>query len=293
MDRQFGPIRFISGENSGKYPHCHSLYIEADRKTLIDPASDRKKLRELRDGPGVDAVWLSHWHEDHLMSLDLFEDCELRVSEPDAKPLESLESFFDAYGLDESERAMWTKIMVEQFHFKPRRPDRFLNDGEIIDLGGVTVEVILTPGHTPGHCSFLFPDAAVLAMGDYDLSPFGPWYGDVDSDIDQIVESVGKLRSIEPRVWIVSHETGVYESDPGDLWDAFLAVIDTREAKLLDLLKEPRTMPEIVDAHIVYGRKREPKELFDFGERALMGKHLERLMKKGTVRQENDRFNLV
>lgn len=224
------------------------------------------------------------------MHLDLFEEHELWVSEPDSKPLASLESFFDAYDLNEAERRMWTQIMLDQFHFKPRQVHRFLKGGETVDLGGVRVDVISTPGHTPGHCSFLFLEAGVLSMGDYDLSPFGPWYGDAESDIDGVIESVHKLQAIEPQTWIVSHEKGVYESDPGELWDRFLGVIDGREAKLLDLLAQPRTIHEVVDARIIYGKKREPKEFFDFGERALMGKHLERLMNKGKVRQDNDRF---
>jgi len=41
--RCFGPIRFIPGENRGKYPFCHSLYIDGVG-ILIDPASDRDRL---------------------------------------------------------------------------------------------------------------------------------------------------------------------------------------------------------------------------------------------------------
>ena len=33
----------------------------------------------------------------------------------------------------------------------------------------------------------------------------------------------------------------------------------------------------------MYKKKRDPKEFFDFGERAIMGKHLKRLIEKGEV----------
>jgi glyoxylase-like metal-dependent hydrolase (beta-lactamase superfamily II) len=46
-------------------PFCHSLYIEG-AGVLIDPASDRNRLKRLREESGVKTVWLSHWHEDHL-----------------------------------------------------------------------------------------------------------------------------------------------------------------------------------------------------------------------------------
>ena len=37
-EKHFGPIWFIPGENKGKYPFCHSIYIEGPG-ILIDPAS--------------------------------------------------------------------------------------------------------------------------------------------------------------------------------------------------------------------------------------------------------------
>jgi len=38
------------------------------------------------------------------------------------------------------------------------------------------------------------------------------------------------------------------------------------DERLLDFLKEPRTMPDVVEERIVYRKKREPKEFYDFGE---------------------------
>jgi hydroxyacylglutathione hydrolase len=156
-----------------------------------------------------------------------------------------------------------------------------------MDLGDLMVEVVHTPGHTPGHLSLYFPEQQILFLGDYDLTSFGPWYGDVHSSIEGTVASVNKLRSIPARVWITCHGSGVFENDPGDLWDSYLNVIDERDARLQDLLRQPRSMSEIVEARIVYRKKREPKEFFDFGERAIMGKHLERLMKLGLVACED------
>lgn len=288
-----GPLTFIPGKNRGRYPYCHSLYIEAETKVLIDPASDREKLIEIRDGSGVDAIWLSHWHEDHFMHLDLFPDQELWICEPDAKPLSSLEELFDAYCMNDEEKRSWTPTMRDLFHFQPRTPHRFIGKHEVVDLGGVTVEVIHTPGHTPGHCSLYFRELETLFMGDYDLTAFGPWYGDRDSDIDAIIDSLNRLRAIPAKQWITSHEEGILDATPDHLWDDYLKVIDDREARLLELLKEPRSMPEIVDARIVYLKKREPKEFYDFGERAIMGKHLERLIRNQAVVEENGAYRLT
>lgn len=293
-DRRFGPIRFIPGLRKGKYPHCHSLYIEGEGGgILIDPSSDRELLSRLREKPGVKVVWLSHWHEDHLMYLGLFDDLPLWMSEKDAAFLSDIEAFLDAYGMDDSNgphRSEFRKFIKEQFSFRPRKPDRFLRGGETLGLGTVTAEVIAAPGHTPGNLAFFFPEPGVLFLGDYDLTPFGPWYGDADSSIEDTLASIERLRRIPARVWITGHEQGVFEQDPGPLWDDYVNVILEREEKLLDLLGRPRGRQEIIEAWIVYGRAREPRYFFEFGEWAILGKHLDRLIRQGRVLQEQGRY---
>jgi hydroxyacylglutathione hydrolase len=286
----FGPVWFIPGENRGKYPFCHSVYIEG-AGVLIDPACDRERLIRLREDQGVKMVWLSHSHEDHFMYLDLFDDIPLWTSEKEAPPLSDVEIFLDWYGMDNDDyRKYWRHMLKEEFHFKFRKPTQFLRSGQIIDLGMVTVEVIATPGHTPGHLAFFFREPGVLFMGDYDLTKFGPFYGDVYASIEETIDSVNHLKRTPAKVFLTSHETGVFMGDPGKLWDDYLNVIFKRECRLLEFLNEPRTMEEIVGAWIVYGRQREPKAFFEFAERALMKKHLERLIRLGTVFKEGDRY---
>lgn len=288
-EKHFGPVWFIPGGNRGRYPFCHSIFIEGAR-VLIDPASERERLIKLRENPGVNTVWLSHWHEDHFMHLDLFDDLPLCISERDAAPLSDLDLLMDSYGIDDDFRDYWRLVLKEQFHFRPRKPTRFLKGGDIINLGRVTVEVMTTPGHTPGHLAFFFKEAGVLFMGDYDLTRFGPWYGDVYSSIEETISSVELLRNIPAKVWVASHETGVFEEEPGKIWDQYLDAINEREAKLMNLLEEPQTLEDIVGAWIIYKRPREPKAFFEFGERAHMKKHLEKLMHQGVVAMEGERY---
>jgi glyoxylase-like metal-dependent hydrolase (beta-lactamase superfamily II) len=48
------------------------------------------------------------------------------------------------------------------------RPERWeqLHHGQVLELAGLSLEVIHTPGHTPGHCCFHLPAAGVLCSGD-------------------------------------------------------------------------------------------------------------------------------
>ena len=198
-DRRFGPIRFIGGEKRGRYPFCHSVYIE-EARVIIDPASSMDKLARIRKDEGVDMVWLSHWHEDHFTYLDLFGDLPLWMSERDLPPLTDIERLLDWYGIDrDDQRSFWRKSITEQFNYRPRQARRFLKDNDIIPLGPVTVEVIPTPGHTPGHLAFYFREEEVLFMGDYDLTSFGPWYGDLYSSIEDTIASIRRLKDIPAR----------------------------------------------------------------------------------------------
>ena len=293
-ERSFGPVHFIPGNNAGKYPHSNSLYIE-DAGVLIDAGADRERYQALRDGPGVREVWLSHWHEDHFGCIDLFDDLPLRQMPSEAEPLADVEKFLDWYGIrDEEFRAYWRKTLAEDFHYRPRRASRHFEPGEIIDLGSCHVEVIHAPGHTPGNLAFFFIEPAVLFLGDYDLTRFGPWYGDRDSSIELTITSVQRLQQIPARVWLTSHEHGIFEEPPGEIFDRYLAVIDERERKLLEYLNEaPRTLADIVGQAIVYRKPRQPRAFFEWGEQAIMGKHLERLLRAGRIGCQDGRYRTL
>jgi len=295
MDVQLGRIRFIRGENDGKYPFNHSVYLEGkDCRVVLDPSCSLQKLTDLKQRDGVDQVWLSHWHEDHIGFLNLFDGCGLRISESDFPPLTDMEIFLDWYGIQEKNlREFWKNVIVNQFNYRPRREALFLQDGNVIDLGSLKVQVIETPGHTPGHLSFFFPDEAVLFLGDYDLTSFGPWYGDLYSSIEQTIASIHKLKSIPARGWIASHNTGLFQENPGKLWDDYENVIYQREERILHFLTEPKTLEEIAAAWLIYGRPREPKDFFEFNERALVVKHIEYLEKNGKIIPDENRYTKI
>ena len=85
----------------------------------------------------------------------------------------------------------------------------------------------------------------------------------------------------------------VERAEPGKLWENYLDVIDTRETKLLEFLSAPRTMSDIINAWIVYRKPREPAAFFAFAEEALMRKHIERLIRAGSVIQTDDGYERV
>ena len=97
-------------------------------------------------------------------------------------------------GLDDPQaRDYWGEIMVKQFNFRalenlvPYRPGQSFQNGEI------TLEVLPAAGHTPGHSCFYFPRQELLFLADVDLTPFGPWYGDKSSSLEDFEATLGRL----------------------------------------------------------------------------------------------------
>ena len=291
---QFGKIKFVPGLNKGRYPYCHSLIVEDEVTAVIDPASDERALNEIHKERVIDTVILSHYHEDHWMYMKNLEGAQLWMHQAELPPMSDLDRFMEWYGItDPQEITVMKEVMRKQFNYKERVPDRTFNDGDILEAGSTRIQVVHTPGHTPGHCCFYFPGEKVLFLADIDLTKIGPWYGDRYSDIDTFIRSVEKVRKIPAEVYITAHEDGVIEGDPGEMWDKYLHVIEVREEKLRVLIKEPRSIEEIVEARIVFGKPREPKLFYDLGERLTMLKHLERMMRRSEAERVGDKYRLM
>ncbi len=291
--QKFGQILFIPGSKKGNYPYCNSLYIDDEKKAVIDPGSDESVLLNLHKKSPLDIIINSHYHEDHFTYNYLFPDAEFYIHKYDVSGFESLDTLMYNYGLkgDESEM-FWRSFMIDYFHYEERVPARELEDGDILDFGKTKLEVIHSPGHTKGHCSFYCEDEGVLFLGDLDLSAFGPWYGDRFSDIGDTIESVKKLMEIPAEIFITSHDMGIIKGSIKELAESYLNVIDEREGRLLEFLDIPRTLDEIVDQWIIYKKPREPKEFFLVGERAMMRKQLEYSISKGRIETREDKYCL-
>ena len=55
---------------------------------------------------------------------------------------------------------------VDDRDYEPPAERSALFDGQRLDLAGLTIDVLHTPGHTPGHCCFHIPEEGVLLSGD-------------------------------------------------------------------------------------------------------------------------------
>jgi glyoxylase-like metal-dependent hydrolase (beta-lactamase superfamily II) len=103
-------------------------------------------------------------------------------------------------------------------------------DSAFVDLGRRPLTVVHLPGHTAGHCGFVVEPDGFLFLGDTDLTSFGPYYGDLSSDLGDFVTSIRRLRDLDARWYGTSHHVGVLDDRHAFLsaLDRFASVIDRR-----------------------------------------------------------------
>src|SRR3990172_304196 len=232
-------IWVVEGGKNGRYPYAHSLYLADGGGILVDAGSDPEEIERLRKENGIAAVVMTHYHEDHFTFLSRLPDTPVWASAADAPALESLETLLAWYGVLGNEwDAFYRKLFDGEFPFVPRKVARRIADGEELRFGDTRAVAVVAPGHTPGHLCLHFPDDGILFLGDYDLTAFGPWYGDAPS------------------------------------------VIDGREEALREYIREPRTRAEIIARRLIYGPGRDGP-WFDYGEWALLSKHLDGMLARG------------
>ncbi len=286
-------IFLIEGKKEGRYPHSHSLYIRDGGGVLVDCGSDIDEIHRLKEEEGLAAILMTHYHEDHFLFLSRFPDVEVWASEGDAPALEAFDVLLDWYGVaGTGQEPFFRNLFAQKFPYRPRKVARRLADRKRVRIGGTDAVPIIAPGHTPGHLCLHFPSEGILFLADYDLTAFGPWYGDKPAGIEEFRRSARMLAGIGAGVHVVSHENPVHKGRIAAKMEAYLSVIDRREESLREYLRQPRTREEITARRIVYGEGR-PGPWFDYGEWALMAKHLERMAARGEAVVFGDRYALI
>jgi len=293
FDFEKGRIKFIRGPS---YPHGHTVFVDDDRRAVIDAASRADVLKALHVSKPIEILIVSHGHEDHFLCHYLFPEARFWVHQDDAPVFLNVDHLIDCYSPEnEEQRTLWRQYLLDVCHYQVREADRLLKDGDILDFGRTRCEVIHTPGHTPGHCVFFFPEEKVLFLGDLDLTKAGAYYGDVAGSLDQTIESLKRVAKIPVETYLTGHGKGILDGDPEHI-HRYLRGIEKREEMLLDLLSGgPKSLEEVTREGIIYGPPRVVAGIWHLAisERAMMSKHLDRLQREGRVRLEENRYHLT
>jgi glyoxylase-like metal-dependent hydrolase (beta-lactamase superfamily II) len=229
----------------------------------------------------VDAVINSHSHEDHMPGNGFFSEARVHIHDDDLPGARSLDGLMDVYGLTGQPRDDFAKQIVEEFHYTPRPDAEGFTDGHVWDLGRLQVEAVHLPGHTRGHSGFRV-SGGVFFLSDIDLTGFGPYYGDVWSDLEDFERSLIQIRDERAEYYVTFHHKGVIEGRDEfiRLLDEFHAVIPRRHAAMLEYLAEPHSIDDMADHRFVY-RPHVQHVFADNVEHRCAAMHVQRMLVRG------------
>jgi glyoxylase-like metal-dependent hydrolase (beta-lactamase superfamily II) len=271
-------VSVLVGADNGAYPSGNSLLVRgASEALIIDPSVT---VFERGGAPvRIDAVVNSHSHEDHVAGNGAFPAARVHVHDADVEGARSLSGLMAVYGFPPDHEFATT--ILEEFHYAPRPDAQGFQDGHVFDLGGGTaVEAVHLPGHTRGHCGFRVGE--VFFLSDIDLTGFGPYYGDVWSDLDDFEASLVKVRNEAARWYVTFHHKGVIEGRDEFLRmvDAFREVIPRRHQAMLAFLDEPRSLDDMTRHRFVY-RPHVESAFVEAVERRTAELHVQRMIARG------------
>lgn len=167
----------------------------------------------------------------------------------------------------------------------PFAVDRELVDGEEIDLGeGVTLRMIHTPGHAPGHLVIHELSSGIAHAGDMVAGEGTILIEPEDAgDMGQYLDSLRRLGRLGARALVPAH--GPVQQDPAAIVERYISHRLMREGKVLAAIDAgAQTRDELVAR--AYADT--PKPLWPLAARALEA-HLRKLEADGVVVRENGR----
>ena len=170
----------------------------ADKALLIDPGEEPERIlaEVAQTGAEVEAILITHCHFDHVGAVaPLARETGAPVYCPEIEVpvLADITSFtMPGFGPYESYEA-----------------DEVVKGGEALELAGLTLDVLFTPGHSPGHVTYAVRDEEAIFSGDV---LFQGSVGRVDlpgGDGPTLIQSIQRLLDSQPA------ETTVYPGHMG------------------------------------------------------------------------------
>jgi hydroxyacylglutathione hydrolase len=123
---------------------------------IVDPGDEAERILGAADelGVSVEGILLTHTHFDHIGAVAPIAKAtgaEVWCPEIEVAVLADINSFvpWPGFGPYESYDA-----------------DHTVSGGERLELAGMEIDVIFTPGHSPGHVTYSIPDEAAIFSGD-------------------------------------------------------------------------------------------------------------------------------
>ncbi len=138
--------------------NCSLLICETTQQAaVIDPGGDIDRILAAAEESGakIEKILVTHGHVDHVgATAALAKQLDLPIEGPQRE---------DKFWIDELPQQSRQFGFGESESFEP---DRWLEEGDTVQVGKETLQVFHTPGHTPGHVVFYHPENRLAIVGD-------------------------------------------------------------------------------------------------------------------------------
>ena len=189
-----------------------------------------QKVKDALGGRPLDYILCTHTHYDHIGALPFF-----RQEWPQLRAVTCAAGA--AVLLKPTPRRVIRELSVAAaqmlgaavdtaYSDDAFRGDVIVQDGECISLGGLTAEVLETPGHTRDSLSFFMPEIAVLALNETTgvLAPDGSVYPGYLTSCADAINSIEKCRAVPYKYLSLPHRSIVSDAEADGFFDRALAV---------------------------------------------------------------------
>lgn len=288
-------LEIIWAQNSKDFFFANSLVFHGRSPLIVDPSANLTFFERLAAGPQTFRILNTHYHTDHRALNCLFKKAEYLCHRDDAPALGSWPEFQKRLDANPSSPySDWVRRMWLQMHLQPTPVGTLLEDEQIIESDHFKIQIIHIPGHTPGHIALHVLELGLLFTSDIDLTPFGPWYANAASNLEQFRNSIQKIRAIEVPHYVTSHGQRVYDREKFlDKLASFEKHFDRRDELILEALqKAPQSLENLASEGIIYRKPLLKDPLKAYFSLKMIEKHIERLSDLGKIHFDGTYYHL-
>lgn len=175
--------------------NCYLIWREGNRKAVVlDPADQADVILSTCEKLGLEpeAILLTHGHADHVLAAEeLRNACKIPVIA--CQKEETL--------LQDARKNLSMALMGR---YVTLAADTWVKEGDVLEMAGLSIEVLETPGHTAGSVCYYLREDKVLFSGD---TLFAGSYGRVDFPTSSMRDMVTSLRK---RLFVMEDDIMVY-----------------------------------------------------------------------------------
>ena len=216
------------------------LIVGRDKAVLFDTGMGISNIQAVVAGLTKNPVSVvnSHTHNDHVGDNWRFSDVYgMDTDFTRANARGSKEDAQAELAPDEICGVLPAGFDAKAYSTKPFHITHWIRDGDKIELGGRTLKVIGTPGHTPDSIALLDEKNGLLFTGDTFYA--GPIYlFRPETDLDAYLASVQKLAAMAPHLQLLLPSHNVPVADPGNLPKVVAAMQQVRRGEVKPVAKD-------------------------------------------------------